>query len=116
MAVAGRFQAADVAGRRAAGQCAWRRAVRGDRQTRRIPFRSARRSPDGLEDAEYVELSALVRAVTVADTFYAALELPQRALGEPEPGEPTRMRSYLFMSDSLHSGSPGGPLAGTVMS
>ena len=46
----------------------------------------------GLEDTEYVEIAGLVSAVTVVDTFHAALGLPLRPLPDPEPGKPTRQR------------------------
>ena len=37
----------------------------------------------GLEDTEYVEIAGLVSAVTVVDTFHAALGLPLRPLPDP---------------------------------
>ena len=46
----------------------------------------------GLEDTEYVEIAGLVSAVTVVDTFHAALGLPLRPLPDPEPGKPNRQR------------------------
>ncbi len=47
---------------------------------------------DGMTDAEYVEISGLVSAVLVVDTFHAAIGLPLRPLPQPEAGEPTRRR------------------------
>ncbi len=46
----------------------------------------------GMEDTEYVEIAGLVSAVTVVDTFHAALGLPLRPLPDPDPGKPTRQR------------------------
>lgn len=47
---------------------------------------------DAMTDAEYVEIAGLVSAVTVVDTFHAALGLPLRELPEPGTGEPSRAR------------------------
>jgi len=45
-----------------------------------------------MTDTEYVEISGLVSAITVVDTFHAALGLPERELPTPKPGEPSRSR------------------------
>ena len=47
---------------------------------------------DAMGDVQYVEVSGLVSAVTVVDTFHAAMGLRLRALPEPQPGEPTKKR------------------------
>ncbi len=54
---------------------------------------------DGMVDVHYVEVCGLVSAVTVVDTFHAALGLPLRALAAPAPGEPTRNRPRTAVQD-----------------
>ena len=61
------------------------------------PGRVTRSWVDGLldedmTDAEYVEIAGLVSAVTVVDTFHAALGLPLRDLPTAGAGQPTRKR------------------------
>ena len=54
---------------------------------------------DGMEDVQYVEISGLVSAVIVVDTFHTALGLPLRALPEAAAGEPTRNRPRTAVQD-----------------
>ena len=53
----------------------------------------------GMDDVHYVEVCGLVSAVTLVDTFHAALGLPLRALPEPVAGEPTRNRPRTAVRD-----------------
>ncbi len=57
---------------------------------------------EGIPDAEYVEISGLVSAVLVVDTFHRALGLPVRALPEPEAGAPTRRRPRTAVLDDAY--------------
>jgi hypothetical protein len=49
-----------------------------------------------------VEISGLVSAVLVVDTFHAALGLPLRPLPDPEVGEPTRRRPRTATSEDAY--------------
>jgi alkylhydroperoxidase family enzyme len=44
----------------------------------------------GLPEGEYVEIVGIIAMVMMIDTFHRALDLPERALPAPQPGEPTR--------------------------
>ena len=46
----------------------------------------------GITEEQYVELLGVLVRVTSIDTFCEALGLPQHALPEPQPGEPSRRR------------------------
>lgn len=46
----------------------------------------------GLSEGEYIEIIGVIAMVMMMETFERALGLPERALPEPQPGEPTRYR------------------------
>jgi hypothetical protein len=61
--------------------------------TGRVTERWVRNMADGpLGEERYVEIMALVAIVTAVDTFDRALGRPVRALPDPVPGEPSRVR------------------------
>ena len=57
---------------------------------------------EGMSDAEYVEISGLVSAVLVVDTFHLAMGLPLRTLPEPEAGEPSKRRPRTAVPDDAY--------------
>lgn len=114
-AEAGLYEAIDTDGRTSPGVMLAEAAVRVARQVAVQPQTLSRAFvqqalDDGLTDAEYVEIVAIVARIVDYDIFARGLGIPARQLPEPVGGIPSKERPALAEDEGAFVATvPGGP-------